>query len=186
LPCADTKLLAPLKRSGEYRAIRPRVTDMLPLDHWQEEGLHFFVFTLRPEDGAGAVAAVLAAEPPVAVFAMHPEEPEPVSAVVVTPSATGKEAQVLDLRKPENAYNRALRAGDDVIRSAAGRHHDPKSLRTVNRIARGGAKGRTGSRTAFGDRRSLRISINGVTGKARNGPPSPAQPRRCCRSRNPI
>jgi hypothetical protein len=39
---------------------------------------------------------------------MHPEEPEPVSAVVVTPSQSGKEAQVLDLRKPENAYTAPL------------------------------------------------------------------------------
>ena len=77
---------------------------MLPLDHWQEEGLHFFVFALRPENGTSNGAASLPAEPPVAVFALHPEEPAPVSAVVVTPSAGGKEAQVLDLRKPENAY----------------------------------------------------------------------------------
>ena len=70
------------------------------VDAWQEEGLHFFVFQLLPADGAAAVPA----EPPVAVFAMHPEEPAPVSAVVVTPSASGTEAEVMDLRRPESAY----------------------------------------------------------------------------------
>jgi hypothetical protein len=75
LPCADTALLVPLKRSGEYRALRPRVAGLSPLDHWQEEGLHFFVFALRhaaaaAEGGAAVVAKDV--EPPVAVFAMHP------------------------------------------------------------------------------------------------------------------
>jgi hypothetical protein len=109
LPCADLSLLAPLKRSAEYRGLRPRVADLRPLDHWQEEGLHFFVFPLRHDDPAPANGSgpsggsATSPEPPVAVFAMHPEERAPVSAVVVTPVAGG-EARVLDLRRPESAY----------------------------------------------------------------------------------
>ncbi len=90
----------PLKRSSEYRTLRPRVASLKPADHWQEEGLHFFVFQLLPAEGTAAVGA----EPPVAVFVMHPEEPAPVSAVVVTPSASGGEAEVMDLRRPDSAY----------------------------------------------------------------------------------
>ncbi len=96
----------PLKRSPEYRAIRPRVAELKPDDAWQEEGLHFFAFELRPEEGA----AVVKDEPPMAVFAMHPEETNPISAVVITPSLNGKEAEVLDLRRPDSAYTAPYRS----------------------------------------------------------------------------
>ena len=70
------------------------------LDSWQEDGLHFFVFLLHPAEGAGTSPA----DPPVAVFAMHPEFSGPVSAVVVTPSPNGTEAEIRDLRKPDSIY----------------------------------------------------------------------------------
>jgi hypothetical protein len=100
LPCADFALLVPLKKSADYRTIRPRIANPKAIDSWQEEGLHFFVFALR--DLAGM------AEPPVAVFTMHPEEPAPLSVVVVTPSPDGEMAEVLDLRQPESAYTAPL------------------------------------------------------------------------------
>ncbi|HEV8632966.1 MAG TPA: carboxypeptidase-like regulatory domain-containing protein [Chloroflexota bacterium] len=80
-PCADYALLVPLKRSREYRVIRSRVVDPRPADAWQQDGLHLFVFELRPIDAAGTAPP----DPPVAVFAMRPEPGELVSAVVVTP-----------------------------------------------------------------------------------------------------
>ena len=101
LPCADNALLVPLKRSKEYRAIRKRVADLHPADAWQQEGFHFFVFVLRTAEGTDVV---LPEEPPVAVFAMHPQEKEPVSAVVVTPSGDGAEAEIRDVREPDSAY----------------------------------------------------------------------------------
>jgi hypothetical protein len=104
LPCADYALLVPLKRSREYASIRKRVTDLRPADAWQKEGFHFFVFDLRAPNGAGSTAA----EPPVAVFAMHPELKEPVSAVVVTPGLEGQDAEVSDLRQPESVYTAAM------------------------------------------------------------------------------
>ncbi len=100
LPCADLALLVPLKRSKEYRVIRKRVADLHPADAWQQEGFHFFVFVLRAAEGTDGVLP----EPPVAVFAMHPEMPEPVSAVVVTPSSDGAEAEIRDVREPDSAY----------------------------------------------------------------------------------
>jgi hypothetical protein len=103
LPCADASLLAPLKKSPEYRAIRPRVASPKAVDSWQEEGIHFFVFQLSPVEGAAAVPD----DPSVVVFAMHPEEPAPVSAVVVTPRPGGQEAEVADLREPGSAYTAA-------------------------------------------------------------------------------
>jgi hypothetical protein len=100
LPCADPALLVPLKRSSEYRTVRQRVASPRPIDTWFDKELHFFVFQLHSVNGNGNGAV----EPPVAVFTMHPEAPEPISAVVVTPSPDGAEAEVLDLRQPERAY----------------------------------------------------------------------------------
>jgi hypothetical protein len=97
LPCADTKLLVPLKRSAEYRAIRPRVADPHHLDSWQQDGFHLFVFQLRPSDGGPP------AEAPVVVFTMHPEYPGPLSAVVVSPSSAGV-IEVADLSHPGASY----------------------------------------------------------------------------------
>jgi hypothetical protein len=99
LPCADAALLLPLKRSREYGAIRKRVADLRPVDSWQADQLHFFVFALRPEENAPATP-----EAPVAVFAMHAESTEPLSAVVVTPSLDGVQAEVRSLREPDNVY----------------------------------------------------------------------------------
>jgi hypothetical protein len=99
LPCADQALLVPLKRSRAYHAVRRRVADQRPTDAWRQEGFHFFVFTLRPADGAAGPA-----EPPLAVFAMHLDAKGPVSAVVVTPGPDDAGAEVRDLREPERAY----------------------------------------------------------------------------------
>jgi hypothetical protein len=104
LPCADPKLLVPLKRSRSYGMIRPRVADLRPIDSWQQDELHFFVFGLRPLDGA------VLPEPPLAVFAMHPTVAEPISGVVVTPVGTGEDAQIMDLRQPEQVYSAPLTA----------------------------------------------------------------------------
>ena len=74
------------------------------LDSWQDEGFHFFVFVLHAEEGAQTRSD----DPPVVVFAMHPEAEEPVSAVVVTPDPEGGEAQIKDLREPESVYTAPL------------------------------------------------------------------------------
>ena len=99
-PCADFSLLVPLKRSRDYGAIRPRVADLKPIDAWQEDGFHFFVFRLRPVD----VVERSLPGPPVAVFVMHPESMAPLSAVVVAPSPSGEQAEVTDVRNPGNVY----------------------------------------------------------------------------------
>jgi hypothetical protein len=103
LPCADPKLLVPLKRSHTYAMIRPRVADLRPTDSWRQDELHFFVFRLRPIEES-------VPEPPLAVFAMHPAMGEPVSGVVVTPGQTGEDAQVIDIHQPEQAYTAPLTA----------------------------------------------------------------------------
>jgi len=98
LPCADFKLLAPLKHSAEYRAIRRRVAELKPLDAWQLDGLHYFVFALkRPEDAPADAAD------PVALFIMG-AEPSPVSALVITPRPEGEQADVQDLRNPGKPF----------------------------------------------------------------------------------
>ena len=70
------------------------------LDSWQEDGLHFFVFRLRPPEGT----ATGVTDAPVAVFAMHPEVDVPVSAVTVTPKNGGATAEVQDIREPDSVY----------------------------------------------------------------------------------
>ncbi|MBX6722051.1 MAG: hypothetical protein IRY92_02245 [Dactylosporangium sp.] len=99
LPCADSALLAPLRRSPEFAAIAERVVGDGPVDTWQEDDLHFFVFRLGPEEDAPATP-----EPPVAVFVMAPGQTEPVSAVTVTPTAEGDAAEVVDIRDPDSGY----------------------------------------------------------------------------------
>ena len=101
LPCADVALLVPLKRSAAFAHIRKRVADHHHIDSWQEDGLHFFVFQLHPEE---AGVPTISDEAPVAVFALHPELPTPVSAVVVTPGPGGTEAEIRDLLGADSAY----------------------------------------------------------------------------------
>jgi hypothetical protein len=96
-PCADYALLTPLKRSREYHALRPRVSDLRPTDAWQQDGLHFFVFALHPIDGE----ATTPDEPPVAVFAMRPDAENPVSAVVVRPRPDGLEPLITPITAAE-------------------------------------------------------------------------------------
>jgi len=76
------------------------VADHHHLDSWQEDGLHFFVFQLRPAEDAETGPA----DAPVAVFTLHPEFTTPVAAVIVTPSASGEEAEIRDLRAPDTVY----------------------------------------------------------------------------------
>jgi hypothetical protein len=108
LPCADASLLVPLKRSREYGAIRTRVADLRPVDSWQEDQVHFFVFALRPEGNAPATP-----EPPLAVFAMQRGSTEPVSAVVVTASPDGVQAEVRSLHEPDTVYAMPLPPPDE-------------------------------------------------------------------------
>ena len=92
----------PLKASAEFAAITARLLSELPLDTWQEDELHFFVFWLRPHGDAGSEPEA-ASEPPVAVFVMHPASAAPVSAVVVTPRPDRAEPEVHDLRLSEQS-----------------------------------------------------------------------------------
>jgi hypothetical protein len=101
LPCADASFLVPLKRSPEFRSLRPRLVGDAPhpvVDSWLDDGFHFFVFQLEHDNGGLPDAVSLA------VFAMHPEQKEPVSAVTVVPIETGSHARITDVRDPSNNY----------------------------------------------------------------------------------
>jgi hypothetical protein len=103
LPCADAAFLVALKRSTEFRALRPRLAGRAPhpvFDSWLEDGFHFFVFVLDAGQGVDGPRA----EPGVAVFAMHPESPEPVSAVTIVPTESGRHAEIANLRPPGGSY----------------------------------------------------------------------------------
>jgi hypothetical protein len=91
-PCADYELLLPLKRSRQYRAIRSRVSDLSPADAWEQDGIHFFVFTLDGVQGDGS---------PVAVFAMRAGEQEPVSAVVVRSGSENQDPEITPVAVPD-------------------------------------------------------------------------------------
>ena len=86
----------PLKRSREFRALRPRLAGQAPhpvYDSWLEDGFHFFVFLLASERDASDRDAGMA------VFAMHPDQQDPVSAVTVVPTEASRTAEVTDLRE---------------------------------------------------------------------------------------
>ena len=69
-------------------------------DSWLEDGFQFFVFALAPaQDGDGATR-----EGGVAVFAMHPDSPSPVSAVTIVPTQSGAHAEITNLRAPGGSY----------------------------------------------------------------------------------
>jgi hypothetical protein len=94
----------PLKRSSEFRRLRPRLAGKPPhpvADSWLDDGFHFFVFALEPEPDDGGRPR----EAGAAVFAMHPESPEPVSAITVVPTTpTGDQATITNLRAPTGSY----------------------------------------------------------------------------------
>jgi hypothetical protein len=92
-----------LRASAEFQSIAARVADSEPADAWQEDGLHYFVFTLHRNGVRPAPD-----ETPVAVFVMDGEKAAPVSAVMVTPLAEGREAMVVDLREPESGYTASM------------------------------------------------------------------------------
>ncbi|HEV8632805.1 MAG TPA: hypothetical protein VG370_00990 [Chloroflexota bacterium] len=69
----------------------------MPVDSWQEDGLHFFVFALAvPEDAR-------------AVFLVHRDATRPISAVVVAPRQDDEQAEVTDLRDPDRSYTAPVR-----------------------------------------------------------------------------
>jgi hypothetical protein len=100
MPDINLELLRTVKESQEFQAIQSRLAQSLPTDSWQEDDAHFFAFQLLPADESSPNSH----EPPVAVFAMRLPEPVPISAVIVTPSADGQEAEVVDLRQPDSGY----------------------------------------------------------------------------------
>jgi hypothetical protein len=75
--------------------VRPRLAGPAPVDSWEDEGLHYFVFQMKPEDGAAE-----GAEPPVALFTMRRDEADPAGALVVALEVGGDEAVFTDLRQP--------------------------------------------------------------------------------------
>jgi hypothetical protein len=102
-PCADPKFITPLKRSPEFRALRPRLAGPAPhpvYDSWLDDGFHFFVFVLASDGDTGSVTD----RSSFAVFAMHPDSPEPVSAIAVVPDESGAAAEITNLRPPGGSY----------------------------------------------------------------------------------
>ena len=124
LPCADSAFLVPLKRSPEFRELRPQLAGKPPhpvVDSWLDDGFHFFIFMLAPVRGPNGAPS----DGAVAVFAMHPESAEPVSAVTVVPTGSGSDAEITDLRPPGGSYLAPLpqspasaRNGDKALASA--------------------------------------------------------------------
>jgi hypothetical protein len=95
LPCADFEFLKPLKLSPQYAAIRKRVANPKPLDAWQANLIHYFVFQLKPAADAQADA-----DAPFALFSMSFDYDGPAKALVITPDASGTYVQVENLLHP--------------------------------------------------------------------------------------
>jgi hypothetical protein len=102
LPCADSAFLGPVKRSLEFRRLRPRLAGPAPhpvFDSWMDDGFHFFVFLL-----AGANGGEPTVQSGMAVFAAHPEAEDLVSAVTVVPTEDGGSAEIANLKAPGGSY----------------------------------------------------------------------------------
>ena len=69
-------------------------------DSWLDDGFHFFVFVLGSDGDPESVTHRTS----FAVFAMHPESPEPVSAIAVVPNESGVEAEITNLRSPGGSF----------------------------------------------------------------------------------
>jgi hypothetical protein len=111
LPCADSQYLVPLKRSKEFRALRPRLAGSPPhpvFDSWFENDFHFFAFVLAPNQDAGPKA-----EGGLAVFTMHRSTKDPVAAVAVVPTGKPNEAEITNLREPGGSYIAPIRPESD-------------------------------------------------------------------------
>lgn len=83
--------------------LRPRLAGRAPhpvFDSWLEDGFHFFVFTLASIERDDRTKA----EGGVAVFAMHPDAPQPISAVTIVPTESGRHAEITNLRAPGGSY----------------------------------------------------------------------------------
>jgi hypothetical protein len=106
LPCADFQFLTPLKRSAQYGAVRKRVSNLKPLDAWQANGVHYFVFELRP-----APDATTDAGPAFALFSMGWEYDGPAMALVISLDASGDQAEIVNLDAPELVQQIALSDG---------------------------------------------------------------------------
>ncbi len=107
LPCADARFLGPLKRSPEFRKLRPRLAGKAPhpvFDSWLDDGFHFFTFVLAP---VGEVDG-FATDGGLAVFAMHPSKAESISAITVIPTKAGDEAEITNLKEPGGSYTAPL------------------------------------------------------------------------------
>ena len=72
------------------------------------------MFLIDTHEHAGTEASV-------AVFAMHPDTSEPVSAITIVPAENGTEATVTNLRNADESYTTALPrpSQDDAIAAAA-------------------------------------------------------------------
>ncbi len=75
LPCADPALLGPLKRSFAYATWRKRLIDRRPVDSWEANLCHSFVF---------------ATPTTYVVFVMRWEDDEPFMVIEVATDEAGR------------------------------------------------------------------------------------------------
>jgi len=94
LPEADLILLTPLKRSPEYWVMRRRMISPIPVDSWQKNGLHFFVFELRPASGQATDSAKVF----MALFVVQEAQIKLISVSIITLNPDGQSAEIEDLR----------------------------------------------------------------------------------------
>lgn len=92
----DVALIAAVKRSPAYRAIRAHVTQVCPSDTWYEDELAFVVFDLQSSADAATQRAPWI---PQVVFVLAATSGTLLAARVVEPGKTGEEAQINDLLK---------------------------------------------------------------------------------------
>jgi hypothetical protein len=102
-------LLFPLWQSPVYEAIRARLADDVPTDSWQEDGLHYFAFDLRPSEEPSSALS----PPPSVVFTIHAGTMRLISAILVTPRENSSEPEISELLHSEVVYSSSLPRDED-------------------------------------------------------------------------
>jgi hypothetical protein len=92
LPKADEALADVLEKSGEFNAIRHRLSNLGPMDSWQADMKHYFLYELKPDAEA---------ENATALFVMSWDYDEPISGMVVTTDQADGNARVVQLAGSE-------------------------------------------------------------------------------------
>jgi hypothetical protein len=96
LPKADEALAGVLERSGEFNVIRHRLANPEPVDSWQADMKHYFLYKLKSDAEAQNATAL---------FVMSWDYDDPLSGVVITTNQVDRDARMVNLQARNDVHN---------------------------------------------------------------------------------